>query len=51
MADGWHVSETIPDDLGIEEGELKRDGRCLRYAAAAGTDPGVVDVILELAGA
>jgi len=43
VADGWHVSETIPEDL---EG-IQNDGRELVYASAVGTDPRVVDLILD----
>jgi len=49
VADGWHVGETIPEDLALEGVETRRGGRRLRYAAAVGTHPSVVDVILELA--
>lgn len=49
IADGWHVGETIPGDMGIEAGELARDGRTLRYARAVGTHPAIADVIIELA--
>lgn len=49
IADGWHVSETIPADLAMEGGEVRRGTRSLRYARAVGTHPHVADVILELA--
>lgn len=49
IADGWHVSETIPADLAMEGGEVRRGTRSLRYARAAGTHPRVADVVLELA--
>jgi sirohydrochlorin cobaltochelatase len=48
-ADGWHVTETIPEDLGLEGGEVHRDGRELRMTSAVGTDPGLSAVILALA--
>ena len=49
VADGWHVGETIPDDLALEGSETRRGGRRLRYAAAVGTHPSVAAVICELA--
>ncbi len=48
IADGWHVGETIPEDLSLDGAELRADGRRLRYAAAVGTHPRVADVIEEL---
>ncbi|MBI2767441.1 MAG: hypothetical protein HYX53_16220 [Chloroflexi bacterium] len=50
VADGWHVGETIPAELGVERGEARDGQRRLRYAAAAGTHPGIAGVILQLAG-
>jgi sirohydrochlorin cobaltochelatase len=49
VSDGWHVGETIPDDLALEGIETRRGGRRLRYAAAVGTHPSVAAVIRELA--
>lgn len=49
VADGWHVGETIPEDLSLDGVETRRGGRSLRYAAAVGTHPSVIDVICELA--
>jgi sirohydrochlorin cobaltochelatase len=49
IADGWHVTETIPEDLGLAEGRLDKAGRELLYTPAVGTDPGLVDVVLALA--
>jgi sirohydrochlorin cobaltochelatase len=51
IADGWHVGETIPEDLALDGPETRREGRRVRYAGAVGTHPSVVDVILELANA
>jgi sirohydrochlorin cobaltochelatase len=48
IADGWHVGETIPEDMSLDGLETRRGGRKLRYAAAVGTHPSVVDVIEEL---
>lgn len=48
-ADGWHVSETIPEDLQIENGTLERDGRKLTYTRAIGNHPLMAQVMLELA--
>ena len=50
VADGWHVTETIPDDLNMQEGKVLRGERELIYASAVGTDPDLYRVILELAG-
>lgn len=49
IADGWHVGETIPEDMALEGVETRRGGRKLRYAKAVGTHANVVDVICELA--
>ncbi len=49
IADGWHVGETIPEDMALDGVETRRGGRRLRYAAAVGTHPSVADVISELA--
>jgi sirohydrochlorin ferrochelatase len=43
------VTETIPEDLRLEAGEVTRSGKTLRYTPAVGTDPRIVEVILELA--
>jgi sirohydrochlorin cobaltochelatase len=51
IADGWHVGQSIPEDLALEGGEVRRDGKHLRYAGPVGTHPAVADVILELAEA
>jgi sirohydrochlorin cobaltochelatase len=49
VADGWHVGQTIPEDMALDGRETRRGGRSLRYAAAVGTHPSVADVIAELA--
>ncbi len=49
VADGWHVTETIPEDLGLAEGRARRGDRELIFTGAAGTDPGMADVILSIA--
>ncbi|MGI8925543.1 MAG: CbiX/SirB N-terminal domain-containing protein [Tepidiformaceae bacterium] len=48
IADGWHVGETIPQELALEGAEDRGGGRRLGYAAAVGTHPSVADVIREL---
>ncbi len=48
IADGWHVGQTIPDDMHLDGAATIRDGRSLRFAHAVGTHPAVTDVILEL---
>ncbi len=49
IADGWHVGQTIPEDLALEGGELRPNGRRLRYAEPVGTHPAISSVVLELA--
>lgn len=49
IAEGWHVGETIPDDMALEGPETRRAGRRLRYTAPVGTHPAISDVVLELA--
>jgi len=49
VADGWHVDETIPDELALDGACTRRDGRELRYARAVGTHPSIADVILAAA--
>ncbi len=49
IADGWHVTETIPEDLGLTGDRAFRNGRELRLTSAVGTDPGLTEVILALA--
>lgn len=46
VADGWHVSETIPEDLRRCEGALERHGKSLIYARSVGTDARMVEVVL-----
>ncbi len=48
VADGWHVGETIPEDMALDGCETRRDGRRLRYAKAVGTHPAVAEVVAEL---
>lgn len=48
IADGWHVGQTIPEDMALDGGAIEHEGRSLRYAAAAGTHPAVADVIAQL---
>jgi len=49
VADGWHVSETIPSDLDLTGGENIKGGRRLRFAAAVGTHERISDVVMTLA--
>lgn len=50
VGNGWHVTETIPEDLGLDDDFCAtRDGRHLKMTSAVGTDPGLVEVILEIA--
>ena len=48
VSDGWHVGETIPDDLVLEGITERADGRRLKFTPAVGTHPRVVDVVNEL---
>jgi sirohydrochlorin cobaltochelatase len=48
IADGWHVGETIPEDMAIEANAERPDGRALLYASAVGTHPAVTEVIIQL---
>ncbi len=48
IADGWHVGETIPEDMALDANAERPDGRALLYARAVGTHPSVADVITEL---
>lgn len=49
VAEGWHVGVSIPEDMAIDRGELRRGGRTLRYSAPVGTHPLVTGIIEELA--
>lgn len=49
VAEGWHVGETIPEDLALDGPETRRAGRIVRYAPPAGTHPRMASVILEIA--
>ncbi len=50
VADGWHVGETIPEDLALDGAEGRQGGRRLRYARAVGTHPSIAGVIEEMVG-
>ncbi len=50
IADGWHVGESIPEDLAITDGAVHRGTRSLYYAKPVGTHPRVRETVLELAG-
>ena len=49
IADGWHVGQTIPDELALDGAETRKGGRTVRYTAPVGTHPAVVNVIARLA--
>jgi len=49
IGDGWHVTETIPEDLGLKKTRAEKQGRMMKMTSAVGTDPGLVDVVLKLA--
>lgn len=48
VANGWHVAETIPEEL-AEGNVSNRSGRRFIYADAVGTDPELYKVVLGLA--
>lgn len=48
ISDGWHVGETIPDDMQIDHETVRADGRALLFAGAVGTHPLVSEVIAEM---
>ena len=50
IGNGWHVTETIPEDLGLDASFRGHQGeRELIMTSAVGTDPGIPQVILEIA--
>jgi sirohydrochlorin cobaltochelatase len=50
ISNGWHVTETIPEDLGMDASfTVHRDGREVVMTSAVGMDKGISDVILEMA--
>jgi sirohydrochlorin cobaltochelatase len=49
IADGWHVGQTIPEDLRLDGPETRREGRVVRYAGPVGTHVSLTKVVLELA--
>ncbi len=49
IADGWHVGQTIPDELALDGAETRKGGRTVRYTEPVGTHPAVADVIARLA--
>lgn len=50
IGNGWHVTETIPEDLGLDDQfRGTKDGREIIMTSAVGTDPRLVDIILEIA--
>lgn len=48
IAEGWHVAQTIPDELALEGAEVRRGGRRLIYTAPVGTHPSLAQVVLEI---
>lgn len=49
IGDGWHVTETIPEDLGLVNDQARRGERELFMTSAVGTDPQLIEVVLALA--
>jgi sirohydrochlorin cobaltochelatase len=50
VADGWHTSDTIPDELGLAGGSPGAGHPNLWYTPPVGTLPDVAGVILAIAG-
>ena len=49
FCNGWHVGQTIPDELALDGAETRKGGRTVRYTEPVGTHPSVADVIARLA--
>ncbi len=49
IAEGWHVGQTIPDDLALDGAETRRHGRIVHYTPPVGTHASIAGVVLELA--
>jgi sirohydrochlorin cobaltochelatase len=49
IAEGWHVGQTIPEDLALDGAETRRAGRVVRYTPPVGTHQSMAGVILKLA--
>ncbi len=50
MSDGWHVDETIPDELGLSGQQALRGERVMSYTPAIGTHPrisGIIDALIR----
>jgi len=51
IAEGFHTRQTIPRLLGLTGAHTVRSGRTLWYARPVGTDPVIVDIVLDRARA
>lgn len=54
MSDGWHVDETIPEELGLAGQRALRGERVMSYTPAIGTHPrisGIIDALVREFGA
>lgn len=49
ISNGWHVTETIPEDLGLEDGCTATADGTVRITSAVGTRPAMTDIVLALA--
>ncbi len=49
IADGWHVGQTIPEELALDASEARRADRRLTYTPPVGTHPSLVQVVFDLA--
>jgi sirohydrochlorin cobaltochelatase len=51
VADGYHVGSSVPGDLEMEDGEVRRGERIVRCSRAVGSHPLVVELVGDLARA
>lgn len=49
IAEGWHVGQTIPRDLGLEDGRARIGGTEIWFTGPVGTHPALDEVILQIA--
>lgn len=48
-AAGWHVRETIPEDLSMQNGQAVLEHCQIRYTEPVGTAPEMIEIVLERA--
>ena len=49
IAEGWHVGQTIPEEMEIDGGEVRQNDRTLIYTPPVGTHPAMANVVVQLA--